>query len=199
MERMVQEYDNYPQRCLQESFTKFVIQFQDKYDFLEKTDPITLFYRVEDVISSKITLEDMVDGEMYLPRSQIILDKAKEMRNELIRQKDEEYANKKMKEHRYVDLLYRMRCRVSHEFSALHISFSQVINEPTYIKCSRQYMKKGQLASDGVWQLRFPISFVRDLCLNCFENYLEYCLKKHISPNKNNGLDRFCELSWYNR
>ena len=32
-----------------------------------------------------------------------------------------------------------------------------------------------------------------------FDNYLEYCLSNHIPPNRHNGMDRFCELSWYSR
>ena len=92
-----------------------------------------------------------------------------------------------------------MRCRLSHEFSAPHTSYSKVIDEPNYINCSRQYVSGGRLVNDEVWYLLFLISFIKDLCLNCFENYLSYCLKEHIPPNKNNGFDRLCELSWYSR
>ena len=35
--------------------------------------------------------------------------------------------------------------------------------------------------------------------MNCFDNYLDYCLRNRRAPNQNNGLDRLCELSWYNR
>lgn len=199
MEMMAQEYDNFPSNKLQDSFTKFVVKFQNKYDFLEAVDPITLFYRVEDIVVPKVNLNNLVDGEIYLLKSKHISDKVLEIETELIAKNGKEYAHKRLKEHRYVDLLYRMRCRLSHEFSAPHISFNKVINEPSYINCSRQYVSNGRLVNDAVWQLRFPVGFVKDLCLNCLENYLDYCLKEHIPPNKNNGLDRKCELSWYSR
>ena len=140
--------------------------FQNKYDFLEAVDPITLFYRVEDIIAPKVNLHNLVDGEIYFPKSKRISDKVLEIETELITKNGKEYADKKLKEHRYVDLLYRMRCRLSHEFSAPHISFSKVINEPSYINCSRQYVSNGRLVNDAVWQLRFPVGFVKDLCLN---------------------------------
>ena len=197
LELMAQEYENFPSNGLQGSFAKFVLEFQDKYDFLEATDPVTLFYRVEDIVASTVNLNNLIDGEIYYPNSKIILDKVCEIKNELIKQKGNEYTAKKLKQHRYVELLYRMRCRLSHEFSAPHISFSNVIEGPSYINCSRQYVSNGRLVSDNVWQLRFPVKFVKDLCMNCFENYLDYCLRERIPPDKNNGLDRLCELSWY--
>ena len=194
---MAQEYDNFPLKGLQDSFAKFVLQFQDKYDFLENADPVTLFYREESSFSPEVNLNDLIDGEVYYPNSKVILDKALEIQKDLVKQKGKEYTEKKLKQHRYVELLYRMRCRLSHEFSAPHISYSKTIDEPNYINCSRQYVSNGYLVNDDVWQLRFPVSFVKDLCLNCFENYMDYCLRERISPNKNNGLDRLCELSWY--
>jgi len=199
LEMMAQEYDNFPSGKLQDSFAKFVLQFQNKYDFLESVDPVTLFYRVEDIVSEKVNLNDLVDGEIYFPNYKILSDKVVEIQGELIKQKGKEYTEKKLKEHRYVDLLYRMRCRLSHEFSAPHVSHSKAIDIPNYINCSRQYVSNGRLVTDDVWHLRFPVSFVKDLCLNCFENYLDYCLKERVPPNKNNGLDRKCELSWHSR
>jgi len=199
LEMMAQAFDDYPTNRLQDSFAKFVLKFQNKYDFLEKVDPVTLFYRVEDIISTTVSLNDLVDGEIYFPNSKIISDKVLEIQNELIQQKDENFINKRLKEHRYVELLYRMRCRLSHEFSAPHISLSESSTIPSYINCSRQYVSNGKLIKDDVWHLRFPVSFIKDLCWNCFENYMEYCLREHISPNDNNGLNRFCELSWYSR
>lgn len=91
LEMMAQEYDNFPLSGLQGSFAKFVLEFQNKYNFLEEVDPITLFYRVESIVSPKVNLSDLIDGEIYYPNSKIILDKAFEIKNELIKQKGKEY------------------------------------------------------------------------------------------------------------
>ena len=52
---------------------------------------------------------------------------------------------------------------------------------------------------DDVWKLNVPSKFLKDLCVNCVDNYLEECIKKNILPVENDGMGRLCELSWYNR
>lgn len=202
IEMMAQEFSNFPIKCLQNSFTEFVLKFQNKYDYLELTDPVTLYYRVKDVIPQTVTLSSLPDGGIYYPYTAVIREKASEIQSALENTKDVNYVKKKLKDHRYVDLLYRMRCRLSHEFSAPHTSLNPKATEPYYIRCSRVYLISSinsKITSDDVWQLQFPVYFVKELCLNCFDNYMKYCLETHTSPNKNNGLDRFCELSWYAR
>lgn len=199
MEMMAQEYSNFPTKNLQASFTQFVLRFQDKYDYLGLTDPVTLYYREEKLISSDITLAELEDGNIYFPESAVVREIASAIRQVITTKKDEEYANRKMCDHRYVDLLYRMRCRLSHEFAAPNMSHKENTENPYYINCAREYLSKGKIMNDEVWQLRFPVSFIKNLCLNCFENYLNHCLETNTSPNKNNGMDRLCELSWYSR
>lgn len=199
IEMMAQEYSNFPTKHLQDSFTDFVLKFQNKYDYLKLIDPVTLYYRVKDVLPQTITLTSLPDGGIYYPYTAAIREKAFEIQNALANIKDINYVEKKLKDHRYVDLLYRMRCRLSHEFSAPHTSLNAKATEPYYISCSRVYLTNSRIASDDVWQLKFPVCFVKELCLNCFDNYMKCCSETHTSPNKNNGLDRFCELSWYTR
>lgn len=198
LEMMAQEYNNFPIERLQDSFAKFVLKFQNKYNFLEKSDPITLFYREEQIIGSIVNLNDLEEKVIYYSDTKIISDKLDEIKNVLIEQKGKDYTEKKLKQHRYVELLYRMRCRVTHEFSAAHV-WETEMPEVFYVHCSRGYVSKGEWVEDEVWHLKFQVNFVKDLCLNCAENYLNYCLQNRIPPNKNNGLDRFCELSWYSR
>lgn len=199
IEMMAQDHSNFPTKNMQGTFTQFILKFQNKYDYLELTDPITLYYRAEGFLSSIVTLDSLEDGGVYYPNTSAIRTKVSEIQKAITVIKGIEYSEKKSKEHRYVDLLYRMRCRLSHEFSAPHMSVNESMTEPYYINCSRQYATEGKLVSDEVWQLLFPVSFVKNLCLNCFDNYLKYCLETRTPPNKNNGMDRLCELSWYNQ
>ena len=199
IEMMAQEYENFPTGHLQDSFSRFVLNFQSKYDFLHLADPVTLFYRLETLLAASISLDDFGDGGVYYPKTAVIRSKVLEIQERLSTLKGSEYADKRLKEHRYVDLLYRMRCRLSHEFSAPHTSFNKSATEPYYINCSRTFLSSGDIIRDQVWKLLFPVCFVKDLCLNCFENYLNYCVENHIPPHVNNGMDRFCELSWYSK
>lgn len=107
LEMMAQEYDNFPSNKLQDSFTKFVLQFQNKYDFLEEVDPVTLFYRVEDIVAPKVNLNNLRDGEIYFPKSRCISDKVSEIATELVAKNGKEYADKKLKEHRYGCISFR--------------------------------------------------------------------------------------------
>lgn len=198
IEMMAQEYYNFPSKN-QDTFTNFVCKFQNKYDYLELTDPITLYYHVEGIVSPSIILNNLENGSIYHPKEAVIRDNLIKLQSVLTTEKGPDYADKKLKEHRYVDLLYRMRCRLSHEFLAPHISVGEREKEPYYINCYRLFKKKTEIVEDEIWQLLFPIGFVKNLCVNCFENYLSNCLDMRIPPNLNNGLDRMCELSWYNR
>lgn len=199
LEMMEQEFLDFPQREQQNSFTEFVLKFQNKYDFLTLTDPITLYYRVEDIISSKVSLDDLGNASHYSPKDDAIRLKTEEIKKALTEIKGEDFTQSKMKQHRYVDLLYRMRCRLSHEFSTSHITYNRTAEEPYYTNCYRDFIHEEKRIEDEVWQLMFPPQFIKDLCLNCFENYLAYCTENHTPPNKHNSLGRFCELSWYNR
>ena len=197
IEMLSQEYYNYPDKGNQKTFTNFVLKFQDKCDYLELIDPITLYYHVEEYIKDKINLDNLIDGGVYYVNSDVIRNKATEICLEL-----ETIINTKLcdtfeRQHRYVDLLYRMRCRLSHEFSSSHTSYKQDETEPYYVCCMRTYAKNKTIVNDNVWQLMFPIQFIKELCFNCFNNYLQYCIEEGVPAGSNNGLDRFCELSWY--
>ena len=199
IEMMAQAYGNFPTKHLQDSFTDFVLNFQNKYNYLRLTDPVTLYYRVKDILPPTITLASLPDGGIYYPYTTLIREKAIEIQNAITNIKNPDYVEKKLKDHRYVDLLYRMRCRLSHEFSAPHMSLNSRMAEPYYISCTREYLSNSRMVSDDVWQLQFPVCVVKELCLNCFDNYMKHCLETHTSPNNNNSMDRFCELSWYTR
>lgn len=201
IESIAQDINNYPIRKLQDVFTEFVLKYQNKYNFLGLLDPVTLFYRKEKELSKYANLDDIQDGGVYFPEDKIIRQIAKQLKcvvmEKLNYKKDN--AEKLLKEHRYVDLLYRLRCRMSHEFYQLGTSKSQFHTEPYYMNCFRMYVKDEQIVSDNVWTVHIPVIFLRNLCVNCIDNYLDECIKNNTLPIKNNNLNRICELSWYNR
>ena len=100
IEMMAQEYYDFPIRNMQDTFTEFVLEFQDRYDYLEMTDPVSLYYHVEKILPSSITLDDLVDGEMYHPKMTVIRNIAEEIRKVLEVEKDKDFSDTKMKQHR---------------------------------------------------------------------------------------------------
>ena len=197
IECVAQDIANYPERENQKAFVDFVLKYQTVYSFLEDPDPITLFYRVEQHIGQQCSLNNFIDGSVYSPNDQIIREKAKEIEISLKSVLGEEKTKKYIKNHRYIDLLYRLRCKLSHEFSSSHIAISKNIKEPYYMCCSRYYLKDEKIVEDDVWTFNIPVEFVKTLCENCINNYLDECLQNKRLPLPNNTMNRFCELSWY--
>lgn len=199
IECIAQDVADYPDKQQQKTFVDFVLKYQSLYSYLEAIDPVTLFYHLEKEIGDKVNLDDFVDGSVYEPQDKFIRDKADSIKETLRDAFGVQVANKMVEKHRYVDLLYRLRCRVSHEFSHSHISVNVFHKEPYYMSCSRTYVSEGKIVRDDVWQLNIPTQFLKNLCANCINNYLDECIKENVLPTANNSMERFCELSWYSR
>lgn len=199
IDSIAQDIVNYSPKKQQQIFTDFVLQYQNGYDYLELVDPITLFYHYEEELKEKISLDDLIDGSIYDFNDRIIRELFSKIHETLVSKIGAEKADIKIKKHRYVDLLYRLRCKVSHEFSDDHTSKSDILFKPYYINCNRTYLDNGDIIEDSVWQLIFPIQFIKELCQNCINNYLDYCLKNKILPLPNDGLNRISLLSWYEK
>lgn len=199
IESIAQDVADYPDKQQQKTFVHFVLKYQSLYSYLETVDPITLFYHSEKEIGDKVNLNDFIDGSVYEPQDKFIRDKADSIKEALCDTLGVQNADKMVGKHRYVDLLYRLRCRVSHEFSHSHISINTFHKEPYYMSYNRTYVSKGKIVRDDVWQLQIPTQFVKDLCANCINNYLDECIKENVLPTANDSMERFCELSWYSR
>ena len=200
MESIAQDLSNYADNKKQKDiFTEFVLKYQNRYSFLELVEPVTLFYRREKDLSGFVSLNTIIEGGIYSPEDKVIRDTADAMEKVVKNLFKEEKANNLLKDHRYVDLLYRLRCRASHEFSQSGISKNENHAEPYYISCYRVYVKDENIVEDNVWKLNIPSKFLKELCLNCIDNYLEECLNTNSLPVSNDGMGRLCELSWYNR
>ena len=116
IEALVQEDSNYCQEKEQNKFTDFVLKYQkNKWDFLERTDPVTLFYEVQQELGDNISLDFMSEGYPYHPNQ--LSGKTEEIVTYLNTSKDQSYIHKLRQKHRYVDLLYRLRCKLSHELA----------------------------------------------------------------------------------
>ncbi len=197
MECLAQDVANYPNKGQHKAFTDFVLKYQNKYCYLDEIDPVTLFYHTEKNVGEVFDLSDFQDGAIYYPTDSFIQKQVKILVTKLTETIGEEAAIKLAQKHRYVDLLYRMRCRLSHEFSQSYIGHMKHQESPYYISCSRTYIKDKKVIEDDVWHFCIPVEFVKSICVNCIDNYLNECIVNNVLPVDNNSMDRFCELSWY--
>ena len=147
MECLAQDVANYPNKGQHKTFTDFVLKYQNKYCYLGEIDPVTLFYHAEKNVGEVFNLGDFQEGALYCPTDSFIQNQAKILITKLTEVMGEEEEIKIAQKHRYVDLLYRMRCRLSHEFSPSYIGHIKYREAPYYISCFRTYIKDKKVAS----------------------------------------------------
>ena len=200
IDALAQEYSNYSQGQEQKKFTSFVLEFQNKWDFLEYTDPVTLYYDIQDKLDAEINLDFLTDGNPYLPQH-IIKSGLTEKIFDYLKTKGEQNLDNYMRKHRYVDLLYKMRSKLSHELSTsgsvLAMGLGESEHLPYYISVSRLYSIDKNIIEDDIWELVVPVEFIGQLLLECLDNYLKYCKESQRDPFSNNKFERKFRLAWY--
>ena len=199
IENFSQEYSNYPLQKQAESFCKFVSDFSSSYSFLTEYDPVTLYYDFEAELKGSFDLSFLDYGVNYNPDHAVKYGRATEMIKSL-----EPYNKKeRIQKHKYVRLLYSLRSKLSHELFNQHAMLATDIHllpeYPYYIPCSRAYDKEGERVRDQIWDLVVPVGFIKNLVLECINNYLDYCLKNKNDPFENNRLDRKSITAWYDK
>ena len=56
---MAQEWDNYPDKKQADIFCDFLLAHQSSFDYLDKVEPITLYYHIEDLIEKESLIPGM--------------------------------------------------------------------------------------------------------------------------------------------
>ena len=190
MECIAQDIANYPTRENRKIFKDFVLKYQNVCTYLNELDPVTLFYRTEHIIKKTIFVESF---SMLSPDNEIIREAAENVKNALLQQTDPKTFKRYCEEHTYINLLYTMRCRLSHEFSTSCIAIAQTIKTPHYIQSS--FFDQGKLESR--WALQIPVDFVKAICENCITNYLNECEEKEQIPLPNRMKTPYIKYSWF--
>lgn len=210
LDAFAQAHAGYPTNNITETFTKFVLRFHENenWAFLDQTDPITFIY---DVCRDYPDLKDLLDDNFtggggsilrlpYLVKSE----KTEEIfarlkKNGMIEDKLNSYRTK----HRYVNLLYKLRSKLTHELSHPGSSFDARLGEkeptPFFVSNSvyDNFNDPNVPPKDEYWMLNVPIGFIEQLVESCVNNYLDYCAEEHIDPFEKNTSDRKCKKAWY--
>lgn len=205
-----QEWAEYPSHGNSKAFCDFVMRFQDRYDFFSKIEPITLYYCVETIIEKTVLFPGM-DPEPVVnvddigiiePFTKVVDSKfSKDLLAYIQQNCDEKLCSRLFKEHSVVRLLYQMRSKIVHELSGLGSENKWDKNdkkvEPYYRDMGRMYVYDGNVISDDVYELVFPVSFIRSLAENCIYNYLDICMIEHRYPFSREWPKRNMTLCWY--
>lgn len=214
IDRLAQEQAGYPSRGFQEVFCQFVLKHQKQCEYMECVEPVTLYYRVEDLIEEVVLVSNLppekeisLEPLGYLSavpiKDVLSKNKSQEILDYIKKKKGEEFAAQKAKEHQLISLLYRMRSKAVHEMSGLgeggclHNEFSPKV--PYYMNVDRAYVKEGYWFYDDVDELIIPNIFIRNILADCIEGYLSDCIKNKRLPFSNNHMTRKYNLSWYDK
>lgn len=197
IESFAQEFGNY-EKTSTAAFCDFVLRFQSSYVFLDKLDPVTLFYDFEDDLKNDFDLQFLNDKESYNVIHAIVHGHADEMKKFLLHHgKDEKRINK----HQYVRLLYSLRSKLSHELSShngmLSTNCHLLPNFPYYVSTTRSYCMDDIPKIDNVWEPVFPVGFIKKLTAECIDKYLEFSIQNKNDPFENDTFTRKSKIAWY--
>ena len=190
-----QEYSKYNGIGNKETFCNFVLNHQTKWPFLNKINPVTLFYDVESRLKNhsyiNCFLTETIYDVDYAVEQQIsekILDELK------VNNVSEKEINKFKNKHLFGNLLYQVRNKISHEMSNksyMPLSDSPIHSIPYYIKVSNYTSNYHRV------EFIIPVSFMFDLVEECCNTYLNNCYKNKELPFANNTNSRKSKLCWY--
>jgi len=200
IDSLAQEYSNYSRGHEQKKFTIFVLEFQNKWDFLENTDPITFYYDVQEQLGDALNLDFLIEGNVYSPQFMIKSGMTEKI-TECLDTKGQPYIDEYKRKHRYVDLLYKMRSKLSHELSTSGsispMGLGELVPLPYYLSVSRVYSIDENIIEDDIWELVIPVEFIERLLRDCLGNYLKFCRETQRDPFSNNKFERKFRLAWY--
>lgn len=190
LENFAQEWAGYPIDKPSEVFEDFIHKYQKTYTFLKEIDPITLFYDFENELINNFSLDYLSNGCLYTPNNLIATGESNRIREYLLSIDDSSKMLKRIEQHKYIKLLYKMRSKVSHEQCGyMWAKVSSKWNEklPSFISVGSHNVR---------WELGFPYNFVKQLTEECIKNFLEDRKEGNIDPFNNNTDDRKFRLSW---
>lgn len=191
IDSMAQEFYNYPASNASKTFEDFILEFSNA-QYLKEYDPVTLYYDAkENNLMLKNNLNYLQDGFQYYIGQINELDGSKKIINEMKQiienEKNKNYninnsrskAEKILYRHTYIQLIYKYRSKIMHEYHTPVISPKSIENEEkiSYISCG--------IGKNQVWELYIPYAFIKKLAEECMENFLKYCKNEKRDPFAN--------------
>lgn len=209
IECLAQDYYNYPRNRPQDVFIDYLLKFNDKHAFLKDVDPVTLYYRVEGYFTAedKEKFETRLDDILRFDRRDInsVINHhlVEEVFSYIGKKITESQTHELQKQHRFVNLMYKLRCKLSHENQSPggtgQHQTSYVGRLPYYDRTTLAFIDKADEApaQRTYWQLVMPVDFLVDALNSCLKNHLEDCNKRGVRPFENNAARVDMFLSWY--
>lgn len=213
IDSIAQESNNYSGNNNTKIFCDFVLSHCKKFDYLNEIEPVTLFYDIEELIDDVVLIdgfppEPEISLNFYSIESKTVPEFIKSKEAKEIVNYAKNKAPQKIERHRLIKLIYRMRDKAVHEMGSIGIEKYNKINlynkklinnEPYYFDIGRTYVEDNLIVSDGILELIIPNEFIREVMVDCIENYLIDCRENKRAPFSNNEITRKHNLTWYDK
>ncbi|MHC1695811.1 MAG: hypothetical protein AB9835_11205 [Eubacteriales bacterium] len=198
IDSLAQEYSNFSEKQQSKCFIDFALKFNKRFSFLNTIDPVTLYYDVQEHLNKEVNLDNIKSGYIYNPNEIIEFGISQKIIDDLKSKIPEKEVCKYINNHKYVNLLYKMRSKLAHESITPGYIFSLKgkMSLPFYISSSMYDEINGNIYVHKFWELIIPIEFIENLLRECLENYLLFCKESKKDPLSYN-IRRKCILAWY--
>ncbi len=190
LEQYAQSYNDEKKKSNSQKFTDFVSTFS-KNKIIKLYDPVTLSYEYNRC--SKNAKYDLALPSCERPihiTNDILKSKVRELES-LINSEKALNCTRLLSKHQIVALLYRYRCKLSHEFKSPSVIWEdeQALDVPFVTEVTIIGEKKRITR----WELRLPYKFIKNIITDTVNNYLDNCIQKGVLPFSNNQQ----YLDWY--
>lgn len=165
-----------------DNFLNEFLDIQNQYSWLNLTDPITLFYEDKKLFLQHNIHIDAIDCLAELnPYTINNLEMTKQIINLA-----KSAIPKKINQHKFTNLLYKWRSKLSHEANEISITFKSMQQE-----LLPQYYVIGN--KDNCVKLVFPYIVIKNIVIDAINNYLKKYKEEGIDPFNNSVY----YLNWY--
>lgn len=181
IERFAQEWAHYPTDKSEDVFCDFILEHNSSYNWLEEINPVTLCYDFKWDGCEEIDLSVLEDGYIY---TSVSIKKILDIDGT-------NFDKIKTKKHRYVNQIYKMRNKLSHEghFSSwTKISSRQNENLPCFISIGCE----GNIH----WHFAIPYTFLEKLAMECIIRFLDERKRHNKDPFDHNSIEGKHNLAW---
>ena len=210
IDSLAQEWGRYSKGNNKNTFCNFIHTFQNLYSYLDYIEPVTLFYRVENTIggtaqSTEVPadpfgiLEEMEIDEAFPITRLINSDYVQKVQNYVHNIFEQNREEKLLKDHTILSLLYQLRNKATHELNDIGAEnfFEKEIGlqEPYYRMIENIDLANGRRYQQV--ELVIPVIFLRNVFINCLDNFLKFCKENNRLPFINEYGRTVLWLTWY--
>lgn len=184
LDSFAQARDNYSDNN-RECFCRFVSEYSRSFEYWNTIDPITLYYKNYSKFEDWNPLSGMIECTVYH------CSEIESIRNSIFSSSIE--LNNKQ-HHTYVELLYKLRCKLVHEMETPHGLMGDKRldeKEPFYSSYEVLGDKWGE-----TWALTFPCDFIKSTVSECINNYINECAENGVDPFENCDPYRDMYVMW---